>query len=224
MLFDIFSHLVFCFYCSDSSEKINQMTYPHNRNADPSRRNSAHHNKSHSHDNGHGSCNTQLCPHCHGPLLHKAVQVFLIQTGSCKPVMKLFRTFCEAEYRRHIEGHCRQNRQNDSQGAQSQTDKSQHNPEDPQRISPVHPSLTSLLCIPENRRAAPAEMVFLHFPEKPPAPGCVPHTVSTNFSPSTSVTPSVIPYSSRMLSGVIISSGAPSAATCPSFRPIILSE
>ena len=143
MLFDIFSHLVFCFYCSDSSEKINQMTYPHNGNADPSRRNSAHHNKSHSHYNGHGSYNAQLCPHCHGPLLHKAVQVFLIQTGSCKPVMKLFRTFCEAEYRRHIEGHCRQNRQNDPQSAQSQTDKSQHNPEDPQRISLVHPLLTS---------------------------------------------------------------------------------
>lgn len=224
MLFDIFSHLVFCFYCSDSSEKINQMTYPHNRNADTSRRNSAHHNKSRTHYNGHGSCNAQLRSHCHGSLFHKAVQMFLIQPGSCKPVVKLSRAFRKAEHSCHIERHCRQNRQNDSQGAQSQTDKSQHNPEDPQRIFPVHPSLTSLLCIPEDRRAAPAEMVFLHFPEKPPAPGCVPHTVSTNFSPSISVTPSVIPYSSRMHSGVIISSGAPSAATCPSFRPIILSE
>ena len=143
MLFDTFSHLVFCFYCSDSSEKINQMTYPHNRNADTSRRNSAHHNKSRTHYNGHGSYNAQLRSHCHGSLFHKAVQMFLIQPGSCKPVVKLSRAFRKAEHRRHIERHCRQNRQNDSQGAQSQTDKSQHNPEDPQRISLVHPSLTS---------------------------------------------------------------------------------
>ena len=50
------------------------------------------------------------------------------------------------------------------------------------------------------------------------------YTASTNFRPSTLVTPSSMPYSSRMLSSVITSSGSPSTSTFPSFIPMTLSE
>ena len=107
-VFDNFSHFIFSifpwFYCFHSAEKIKQMAGPDNCKTDPPRRHPAHQDESHRHHDSHHSNDPQLCPHCHCPLLHKAVQMLSVKPCPDKPVMKSSGAFCKAEYSRHIEG------------------------------------------------------------------------------------------------------------------------
>ena len=83
------------FYCFHSAEKIKQMADPDNCKTDPARRHPAHQNESHRHHDSHHSNDPQLCPHCHCPLLHKAVQMLSVKPCPDKPVMKSSGAFCK---------------------------------------------------------------------------------------------------------------------------------
>lgn len=141
-VFDNFSHFIFSifpwFYCFHSAKKIKQMADPDNCKTDPARRHPAHQNESHRHHDSHHSNDPQLCPHCHCPLLHKAVQMLSVKPCPDKPVMKSSGAFCKAEYSRHIEGHCRKDRQHNARRTESQTEESQQDPENAQWIILIH--------------------------------------------------------------------------------------
>ena len=110
------------------------MAYPDNGNTDPSDRHVFHADKTNRHDHSYHANDLQLGSHRHGTLLHKTLQMLLIQIASGKPVMQLLGTLCKTEQGCHVKRNRRQDRKYDPHRSKSQTETSKDYPNNLQWI------------------------------------------------------------------------------------------